>query len=583
MSFMPNGPRSGSITQRWILGGLALLFVLLALNPLMSRWAISLGERLVGHDLRVARFSTSWAGGKVFMRDVWALDPHDPDRRLVSAASVELDVETGALWRRQVHVRRGRVDGLKLDRTRHPGDAAHSNLAAAIDRDPRIATAVAYWLDQIGRMIAEGSNTQLASLPITNGAAQQWPDVCDRLEAKAVALHDTIDRLDDQLRSAGPNPLRNYQSYQQAVTDLEGASHEIFEVRSEGDRLRQQMKMDQAAIQEARQRDLAGEASNPLPLAMDPRVLSTYLLQDYVGQQVHATMEWLRWARRLLPTGSRESPRGTTRIFAGSKPSPEILVDTLVLRGDPASCDTPFRIEGTLTHLSSNPEWQAQPTELVLQTTGDVQTAIRATLDGRRPGGCDQIHVECPRWNQPERQLGDPNQLALLASAGENQWTMDLRLHQGVVAGSLVLVQRCVSFTPRLPENASRSLNAVVAESVRDIGPLEVAVTLSGSLDHPQWRIESPLGAALCARMAQVVAKEQIAMGRSQREASLERMAARVDELLDQVSRRQQRLDASLAQDDARIARLRAEVAQRVDHNDGIIDPSSPLRETLRR
>ncbi|HEY6565489.1 MAG TPA: hypothetical protein VIY86_13385, partial [Pirellulaceae bacterium] len=476
--------------------------------------------------------------------------------------------------------------GLHLDPSQAP-QAGQARDVADCETDGlgrKAADGVAYWIAQMSREESGCPNTEFASLPVIETATRQWPLACLELEQKALSLRVRLARLEDQLQDAGDNPLRNFSSYQVAVSDLELLSQEIFEVRSEGERLRQQMKMDQSTFLETGGQELEAQAITP-SLGIDPQLLSTYLLQDSVGQRVGIILDWLRWSRRFVPDLSQayHRERGVTKAFRNQPRLPAVEIQTLVFRGDHSPEHYPFRLEGTLKHLTSHPELQAQPTEIVMQTTGEVQMAVRAVLDRRATKSRLQVQANCPHWQAPERQLGDPRQLALIASPGDCQMELHLDLCGETLQGNLTLNQATVMFTPRLPTDAPRELNSVFTEALRTTTQLKVQVSLAGSVEHPKWRIDSSLGAEVSEGVAHAIAREHLAARRSQHDATLVRLKALVEETQERVIQRQAAVDQALAIDDAKIVRLRSYVAARVDHNDGIIDPSSPLRETFRR
>ncbi|MEM8681394.1 MAG: hypothetical protein AAGF97_18770, partial [Planctomycetota bacterium] len=126
-------------------------------------------------------------------------------------------------------------------------------------------------------------------------------------------------------------------------------------------------------------------------------------------------------------------------------------------------------------------------------------------------------------------------------------------------------------------------LNAAIEAALDDVDRIDLQVELGGTLDHPQWTLESNLGPQLALSLrgavrSQLVERQQQRLESQMSAATpqLEQLQARLTSVKSVVM---QRLDAGSRD----IDELQRDIATRVQHNDSVIDPDSPLREVFRR
>ena len=110
----------------------------------------------------------------------------------------------------------------------------------------------------------------------------------------------------------------------------------------------------------------------------------------------------------------------------------------------------------------------------------------------------DEISIECPNLPLPSSTLGG-GMLTMQLSPGKTGLQLHLTLTEDQLAGQIVLMQPSVQIQ-RLNQSTSTEkpamakLARLVEQSLAQIEQLETSVWLSGTLDQPQWKIESNLG-----------------------------------------------------------------------------------------
>jgi uncharacterized protein (TIGR03545 family) len=579
------------LKYRIMLLGLASGFLLLATNSFIRRSIVESSQAVTGTSFDIARIRTNWRTARIELSGVQAADPARSDRNLFEADRVVLDVNPSALLRRRFLVERSQVQGIRVGTPRSAPPDTHTktknDTATKLSRG--FADRGMQWFDILVNEIGRGKSLSLESVSQSQAMCDKWPEQCRELIAESATLQAQLATMEQEIRQAGDNPLRNLNPYQSAATTLDEISKQIIEIRGEIDRQQQQLLLDQEQVcTTIRNEKVQLTTECQLP-NLDGEALGKYLLADEVAGQVDSIVEWLRWGRQFIPALYEHAVPGSNRgqnvIFAGCRPQPDILVKTLVLSGGGGNAGEKFTIEGTLTNLSNRPAINNLPTELVVQTTGAVQTAIHAVMDARGEAPKDRIFINCPRWIQAERQWGNPEQLAFIASGGESKVSILIDIqNNSQLKGEVVIRQGTIMVTPRLNDRISvQPLPTLLSEACKKINHLDVTVKLSGSLDFPKWELRSNFGNELAQHLQQTfqdaLTQQRLAsVDRDQQEAQVA-----VDALVAQISTQHATIAKQLDDGSDQLQSIHDHIAERVRQNDGVVQPDSPLREVYRR
>ena len=576
-----------NVHRRWlprvILAALAVLFVLLAAQPFLHRQVVRIAEQLTGTRLRPERLISSLASGQVLMTNIRGVDPDQPDRQLFVADEMALQLDRKSLVHGHVVVRRGHVNGLRLSTPAIPPDAC-GRVVPSEDSQRSLSR----WLRLLEQSpnVADVETGQLAQLSrqLCDARPQHVSDVARR--ASVVARQ--VQQLQDSLTSVGANPLRNRTQYQQAVEEIDGLHREIFRVRRELDQCQQQLQMDRVAVDDARQHDLRVFSTAPVAVQVTPQQITDYFLEAEVQQRVQSALTWIRWGRQFFPSLYADRPnarqRGRDIRFLGAGTLGDVLIESLVVRGECEGAFAPLRLEGTVTGLGSRPDLRDQPAEIVLQALGTSQTVIRAHAGVRDGEPIDQIVVSGPRWKVPETLWGQSQLVGIIASEGDCQFWLSLQHHQGQVTGELVVKRANMTLSPRLSATQRGDMaGAVLTAAMRNIRTVEMTARLSGSWEHPTLNVRSNLGAELAANVEQQVTERQTACCEEALAHRHREVLAQLELVENDLTRRHDELVQLLDTGAGQIDRLRATVAERVEQTDAMLEPDSPLRETLRR
>jgi uncharacterized protein (TIGR03545 family) len=316
----------------------------------------------------------------------------------------------------------------------------------------------------------------------------------------------------------------------------------------------------------------------------DENALSEYLLAAEVSERLNTILKWVYWSRRYASTltarHSKPAKRGDNILFAGLSPQPNVLIETLLLQGKGEFAGEEVALEGAITNLCS----LGKPTELAIQTTGTTPMLIQASLDHARVNPVDRLTVDCPRVKTKSSLLGHPEQLAVVLSAGEQHLWTDLTIEGESIKGKVLIKQQQARLTPQLhPDVASSDVNQALVNAMESVGTLDVSIELSGTIVSPEWKLRSNLGSQLVGGLKETVAAAMVARRSSEIHDAHEEIEKKALALEAELLAKQRTILESLDFGVSEIDRVRSDVASRVELTDGLVDPNSPLRETLRR
>ena len=568
---------------------LAAIFVLMAMSPVL-RWTVARsGEDVTGANVRVGNIQTQPWTGKVDIAGFTAADPQNENHDLFAVDQIELTLDRRSLANKRFVVKEAMIRGLKLGADRAEGGAmtVETSREYMDGLDERFSRFGVDWMRWAAKKLGEDAPATLPSTALAEELLGRWPNELESIETETRELAGRLVGIDHGLEGSGDNPLRNAQHFQVALVDADALADQLTAVRGELDRVEQQILMDQEAVQAARKQDENSVRAGMRVRSLNGDDLNEYFLGEEVAGHVVQTIQWLRWGRQFLPALSKRSLVASERgedIFFGGDPQPQIVIEQAMLNGSCPSAIGEVTFEGKLTNLSSQPQLASNPTEIVVQTTSGLPCLIQATLNSQKEGVQDHIQVNCPRYSQGHRSLGQPHQMAIDVAPTESHVWMDLSTHGDQIRGELIIKTPQARLTAHT-ENQYRCTQVadILRRAVAKIDRIEAVVEITGTLDHPQWSIRSNLGAELGTHLestlvAEVAAQKHQALARAYAETD-DRIAA-LNQLL--AEKRSIILDALVA-GNAGLERVRSRIANRIELTDGLIDEASPLRETLQR
>ncbi len=585
------------LIPRLVLLTICVLVVWRWLDPLLQWTLVRLGERIAGAKFEVGEVVTRLPAAELTLRDVQVANARNPARNLFEADEIAVGVNVNALLKRKLVIREGRITGLRIGTARATSgvreprkrllDWLPDELAIRLDPAPLVDFGKT-WLDRFAILLKqriEEEVEQLESVQLARELTKRWPAEVNRMESRIETLKARADRLQDLVKNASANPLENLGRAQQIIAEVDALHREIKELREEIERLREQAFRDRDAILTAQQNDLRRIREQLRLDDLESGGLSEYLLGRDLHRRLQLVAQWMRWLREywpadatdMFPTPSPTRARGVDVMFAGLTPEPNLLIRSLRIDGEGQARGERFEFLGTVQGLTSQPRLYGQPTALHVEVRGAVSLQIDAVLDRTQTIARDHLTVECPGLPQPERFFGKPEQIALVVSPGDLRFSLRLELEGDRLSGRMFVHQEGVELKPTLaPAYGGQALADRLREALQSVRTLEATAQLSGTLQKPEFQVQSTLGPQLAQALQNLFFREL----ESRREEFTRLVQAKVREEMDRFEQlfvaKQQRLLARLQKSGVDVTQLREIASRQVPPLDRLIEKNLP-------
>lgn len=560
------------------------LIVLMALY-LCSEYGVALavrmaliygGQSVVGAKVEVDRVDASLLRTRLAIGRVQVADPKSPMQNLVEADSIELDFESAALLRRSATADRGAIHGLRFGTPRTTSGELERVIEELDEasKEPSWVTEAAAgyatdWLKDVeGRFVADAKE-DLQSVRLAEELAEKWPAEYAALAAEGAAIRDEVQLAREQVKQAKQNPLRNVDLLRDLPARIKGYEKRIKDLNARMAALPQAVRADRERIAAARAHDEALIRERLSMENADAEALTKYLLGERVGEPVVQLVGWLRWARGLAPDKPQRQAvcgRGIDVLFPGCKQLPLVLVRRLELDGVASVAGRTAELSGVVTDFTTEPLLHGQPLKLAIDATGALPMTMRATINRTGDEPVDELIANCPAAPLPQGELGSGKKLGLSIGPSTASFAASLRLVGDRLEGDIQIQQTQVRIASHVQGDlgpvSGATLTSAVDQSLGRLDSLVTRVTLSGTLDDPEWKVWSTLGPAVAEAFDRALRGALQEQADKLTRVAHERLDAELAKLDGKLSEAQQRATAALAEPAEKLKALIAGSAQ---------------------
>ena len=559
--------RSRRRAPRLVLLVAVVALVCFAADALLRRALISGLESATGAKMEIGRLDGPLMLGEITLRDVTLADPAEPTQDLLAIDAVSLDLDAGALLRRNLVADAACVTGLRVGT---PRDSLGALPDMRVDEAKGAARSRLPQFDERG--FVEGAEAlwgeierESESLRLVRGLAERWLGQIEQVGSRALALAQRAAAVQHALEH-DENVLRRRESLRRAVGELQSIRRETEHLNGDLRRLGREALAARQAVGWATARDQQRLAGSFRLDALCPEMLSEYLLGPEVERLVHALVAWVRWGRKLWdgqPSMSLPA-RGIETAPGDPDAVPGFLVRGATLSGQGVLLGRTVQFQGAAWGITSHPKRHGGPTLVDVQTSGGVEMRIRAGVDHTGPVARQRIVIDCPRLDQNRLTLGNPEQLCLAASPGTMRLGVLLDIQGDALFGRLTMEQDSALVDAALgPDYTNPRLERRLQAALPGIEGISAKVQLRGTLEAPRWRLQTELGPRLASAVHRAL-REELETCRAELAARLE---ARVHEQLATYEQllvaKRHEVAEQLRLGDAQVRRIRQLVARR--------------------
>lgn len=500
----------------YILPRLVLLVVLYCALEYGTGWGlryavIAGGQAAVGAKVELDSSAVSVLEARATLTGLRVANAKRPMENLLEAEKIELDFESDSFLRKKVIANHGVVRGVKFNTPREtsgaldPVEAIESDAPGWFGGASQAAGQAAdKWLDDIELKFA-GDFEEFESVKLARSLSQSWPQRFEKMNADAKSLQSEVETLREQAKEARSNPLRGADFLAAAPQRAADLRRRLANLHAELNALPAEVKADKSRIDDARRRDEALIRERLQVNQLDPQSLTSQLLGAQVTGSIDSLVGWVRWTRQMVPSSKvrpvvTQRSRGVDVNFAGVRQRPDLLIRELGVSGSARMGGRPMELSGTITDFTTSPAIHGKPIRAEFNSTGGLEMVVRLTVD--RTGGVatDELIVDCPAFDLPNGQLGNPEKLGLAMAPSTGSLSVSLRIEGENLSGDIQLVQDRVALSPVVGPSASklaRRMGDAVGSSLATLPKPATRVTLSGTLDDPKLAVWSTLGPAV--------------------------------------------------------------------------------------
>jgi uncharacterized protein (TIGR03545 family) len=543
--------------QFWAPRVLAIVVALLAVQYalcLLTRGRIerSIEAKLgVKSGLKAAR--VSFTDGRVILGGLQVADPLRPDRSLVEVHLCDLNMYWEALLGERAYDGQGRIAGLRLLSPRPsngPLTTVPRTSGVTLAFGEPESEQLSQWINQLSTQFGRDWTHQFPSLAMTNELAARSGEQSAALFARWKGLQDRANELHARATAAEQNPLRNQAFFAAVPGEILALERDMAALTAEGNRLPDTLDTGRRAIVAARGQDEQFARQCLSAETPDGQVLASYLLREQVRNFLSQSLDWLRYARQIVPADARRASaarrRGEDIAFPGCRRSPDLRLRMLALAGSIHIAGTSVQVQGGLEDFTTEPWLLDRPMQLRLSSTGSPAIHVRLTIDRSGVVARDELLVDCRELTLPAFELGQADGVQLNISPAPAAFNVSLRLVGDDLSGDVQIVHS----EAQVQVTAAKSLDAVPLEThlqdtLGTVGGFATRLSLSGTVDEPRCSLWSNLGPAASAAFDVAVER-----ARADRARTLTLVAQRrVDEQLARIERQFSEGQSSLVAD----------------------------------
>ena len=528
----------------------------------MRRALIANAEAVTGAKVEIAQLKVNLNQGKVFLQEVQVADPRNTDLNLFQADMAYLDIDFASLLRRKIKIIGGRSSDLRFGspRTSSGSLTAHSTTEAPTTNappEPPLSPALtksteleanepeSRWLDQLQSQIISNEPAHLQSAEAVKTLAANWSPRLSDTRRQLAEINQQIEQLKKSFENRDSNPLR--QDFEHTTSELSTLLQQTTKIQSELSNLHAQADSDKtklAAMQRADQQAIEQLASIQ---SFDGDAITQLLLVRSQRARVNEIIRWFSWFRESIPDFDKDlQPQAIRGLNVAIPPKegknvqPDFLIEDLDIEGAGHFAGQFLNFAGKLNHLSNQPKLNSQATSFDLRAQGKHHFVVKCELDRRSDLPTDTLEVRCPDLQIEQGPLGSDR--SILVTVGPNlklQADVQLKAIGDSLAGEIIFRHSNVSLhVDQLNSLAGGTEMALrLNQELAAYDQFETRLSLSGTIDQYQMKVQSDLGDRFAQAMTDVSAdiqRHHLAAQRQKMQATTQRQATDVTSQIDE-------------------------------------------------
>lgn len=481
-------------------------FFAFAFDPLLHRAAVTVGQEAVGARIEMQELTTSFFPPIVETRNVRVANRFSPGKNLIEFEELHFELEGDPLLRRNFVVKQGRITGLKWSTERGDAGSVEGSIFDGLQGILQV--------DGLGDQAAELGEAglqalieqaglgmdprQLETVRVADELERQWTGRFEDYEQRVKLLEEQAKGIERSVRNVEGNTLEKLDAYRGAAVAVDQLLAEAARIRSELSLLPQTARSDFERLDDARVRDQGMIGEKLRVLSLDPEAISEALLGRELTERLQQNIAWMRVIQQqvqfAIDPPEPERMRGDDIQFPTGHELPRFLVRSLTLSGAADINGQMLPFEGTVSGLSSDAKLYGQPVlvHAALQAEGTIE--LDAMFDQTQDLPVQQFAMTYNLPRQLTTELGDPGGIALVVKAQGLATRAFLEIKGERLKGELTLSHNPVTLHVSADADLNSDLRRMLDTALQDVGRLDAAVSVAGTVDEPKLSLRSNLG-----------------------------------------------------------------------------------------
>ncbi len=512
------------LITRVVIVVVVLTLLCLGLGPVARYVTVKSLQNATGAKVTIENSHVGLFPPSVTFTDMRLADPRDGKEMqdIVRAESVELEIDGNALLKRRWVARKGRITGLQIGATRDTSgqfDIEEPISASDLPGGPGMLSKL---LSGLGDNLTEQADAiaeELETVKRSREIRDRWENHYTESVARAKRLKQQIREISDQAKGID-NPLRDYLEVQRTIAQMEEARQELVVVRQQIDRLPEQMQLDFASLDQAKQIDLAkvdeyipGNLSDSKNFGVD---LVTAAVRDHIDRVRGIYENGRTIANYTVVAPEAERIRGEDFDFLGKNRKPNLLIRECSVSGIMRVDGDPYQVKGTVHEMTPTPELSDDPLTAKLVLDGPDLLELTYVRDRTQGNNVDLVTLHWPEMDSPSMNLGGDSNASIMIEGGKRDLWVQFKIEGDNVVGRLQSKQTDVRVAMEMD---SKYANLAAAQSIQrslaDVDQVTIEAGFGGTWSVMELKMYTNLGGILN-RAASDAMNEQLAASRRQ-------------------------------------------------------------------
>ncbi len=544
--------RYNYLLARIVILALVSLILWMSAKPLSRQLVQNYLNNLTGGKVDLGKLETNFGEGTIDIADFAITDPHRPNRNLIQAEEVFLNLDREELSRKRVVVKSGRLTGVRLDTPRTTPGALVQNSKALTSTLPAIDSphildssdlAIQSWLDQVSSLLVNTAHNADPSLAEAEQLSKSWASQLRELQSLAINAKGKLEATKSQIESSHAtqdNPLRNEQNYTEQLRSIANLREALLAAQEKLNGLAASSSQEIDGLVKRHKATLIS-TTRPTTVKIDQQLVTQILFDQLAVEQTRNLLEWIDWFHGVFPETTHNlhpiAPLGRDLVFHGQIPKPQFVIHAVDLEGSGEIFGQHCEIAGTLQNYSTQPDLLDQPAELAFRAQGAQHFSIKAILDRRNRSLADDFEIQCPDYKIDSKLVGNEKAFLANLTSAASRAEAQVSLRGNAISGTIRLNQTgVVLHVDQLAELAGgNDVRNLLNQQLNAIQDYHLMITLSGEREKPTIEIRSDIGDRFSNAIAEAIRRRDelfVATGENPA-ATIDKTAANLRSSLD--------------------------------------------------